>query len=272
MSSSTPSTLSFKKAIITGGAGGLGRAMAESLIKQGKRVIIVGRTESKLKEAAEQIGAETYYILDTSDNSSIPEFVKKVTTEHPDVDCLINNAGVQRPFQFPGAGSDYPFDLGKADAEINTNIRGPMHLTLHLLPHFQKQESGVIMNVSSILGFNPTTLINPVYNGTKAWLHSFTLNLRTELANSQQRIKVVEIAPPSVETDLHRERKDPDDNKRAAGNKIAMTVPEFMAEVEQGWKEDADIIAPGRAGAVVAKWYEAYGKGYSMATSKATRL
>lgn len=265
--SSQPRTLSFQKAIITGGSGGLGLAMAESLLKEGKKVIIVGRTESKLASAAKDIGATAYYVLDTSKIDSIPSFVQKVTTDHPDADCLINNAGVQRPFQFPGAGDDYPFDLSKADAELDTNIRGPMHLILHLLPHFQKKDSAVIMNVSSVLGYNPTSLINPVYNGTKAWVHYFTLNLRTQLENSGQKIKVVEIAPPSVETDLHRDRKNPDDNKRSQGNKTAMSVSEFMKEVEQGWKDDKDIIAPGPAGAVVQKWYDAYEEGYTKATS-----
>ena len=262
-----PSTLSFKKAIVTGGSGGLGRAMAESLIKQGKKVIIVGRTESKLSSAAKEIGAEAYYVLDTSDIASIPAFVKKVTTDHPDVDCLINNAGVQRPFQFPGAGEDYPFDLSKADAELDTNIRGPMHLIIHLLPHFQKQQQAVIMNVSSVLGYNPISLVNPVYNGSKAWVHLFTMNMRTQLQNSNQKIKIVEIAPPTVETDLHRERKDPNDNKQSSGNKSAMSVQDFMKEVEQGWEQNEDVIAPGSSGAVVKKWYDAYGEGYAKATS-----
>lgn len=239
--------------------------MAESIIKQGKSAIIVGRTESKLKETASQIGAKAHYVLDTGDVSAIPSFAEKVMKEHPETDCLINNAGVQRPFQI--MGPDYDFDPNKADQEINTNIRGPLHLCLAFIPHFNKHENGgVIMNVSSVLGFLPSSVINPVYNGTKAWLHMFSMNLRTQLNGAGSKIKVVEIVPPSVETDLHRERKDPDDNKRAKGNKVALTLEEFMADVEEGWRGNEDTVAAGPGKNIVKKWFDTYGEDYRKAT------
>jgi short-subunit dehydrogenase involved in D-alanine esterification of teichoic acids len=189
-------------------------SIAETLISIGKSVIIVGCTESKLKSTAFEIGAAAYYTLDTGNVKSIPAFVSRVTKEHSELDCLINNAGLQRPFQ--ALGSDYDFDLAKADQEIDINIRGPLHLSLNLLPHFNSQPNGgVIMNISSALGYLPYSVVNPVYNGTKAWVHMFSMNLRTQLAQAGSKVRVVEIVPPSVETDLHRERKNPDNNKRA---------------------------------------------------------
>lgn len=92
--STTTSIKDVKCILVTGGGGGLGRAMSESLIKQGKKVIIAGRTESKLKDAAKEMKAAGYYVLDTGDVKSIPEFAKKLTKEHPDLDGLINNAYV----------------------------------------------------------------------------------------------------------------------------------------------------------------------------------
>lgn len=258
-------TLSFKCALITGGGGGLGRAMSESLLARGKKVIIVGRTESKLQSAAKEMGATGYYVLDTGDVSSIPGFIRKVTTEHPELDCVINNAGVQRPFQV--LGPDYGFDLAKADQEVDINIRGPMHLTVGFVQHFnEKKIGGVVMNVSSILGFNPSSLINPVYNGTKAWVHYFTTNIRTQLAQAGSNVRIVEIVPPAVETDLHRERKDPDDNKRDKGNKVALTVPEFIKEVEQGWEKNQDTITAGPGHDVVDAWNSSMGEKYLKAT------
>lgn len=255
------STLSFSTALITGGGGGIGKGLAESLIKKGKKVIIAGRTESKVKDAAAEIGAEAYYVLDVSDTSSIAPFIEKITKEHPDLDCVINNAGVQRPFQI--LGPDYDFDLSKADQEIDTNIRGPMHLCVGLAKHFNdKKNGGVIMNVSSVLGFQPFSLVNPVYNGTKAWLHFFTLNLRTQLAKADSKVKVVEIVPPTVETDLHRERQDPDDNKKSKGNKQALSLEEFVQQVEKGWDADDDTIAPGMAAEIVKTWQDALGSKY----------
>lgn len=255
------STLDFKCALITGGAGGLGRAMAQTLLSMGKRVLIAGRTESNLKQTASEIGATAYYVLDTGKPSDIGPFVSKVTKDHPELDCLINNAGVQRPFQ--ALGPTYGFDLGQADQEIDINIRGPLHLSLKLLPHFQNQPNGaVIMNVSSILGFLPVSVINPVYNGTKAWLHMFSMNLRTQLAQANSKTKVVEIVPPAVETDLHRQRENPDDNKKSSGNKITLSIDEFMDDVVAGWKNNEDTVSAGPGKKIVQSWFEALGDEY----------
>ena len=241
--------------------------MAQDLLKRGKKVILAGRTESSLKETTQAIGATAYYVLDTGDTASIPDFISRITADHPDLDCIINNAGVQRPFQI--FGPDYTFDLAKADAEVNINIRGPMHLIVGLMPHFEKKDKAVIMNVSSVLGFVPFSVVNPVYNGTKAWLHSFTVNLRTQCAASDRGkgIKVVEIAPPAVETDLHRERIDPDDNKKDK-LPISLSIEEFMEEVRRDWEGDKDIISPGIGKEVVADWDKTMGERYRKMAQK----
>lgn len=110
-----PHLLDFKTAVVTGGGGGLGYAMAEWLLKKkGKKVILVGRTESNLKEAVQKLGGETtYYVLDTGKIEDIKPFVDRLIKENPDVDCLINNAGVQRPLEVTN------LDLEKLDQEIN---------------------------------------------------------------------------------------------------------------------------------------------------------
>ena len=251
-----PQTLGFKCAIVTGGGNGLGRAISAWLISEGKKVIIVGRTESKLQAAAEEMGHSTpYYTLDTGDISAIPDFIKQVVKDHPEVDCLINNAGVQRPLDVNST-----FDLEKADQEIDINIRGPMHLSIGLLAHFKSNPSGaLIVNVSSVLGYIPTSIINPVYNGTKAWLHFWSMNLRTQLKDTS--VRVVEIAPPTVETDLHRDRVDPDDNKKGK-NDSALSVDEFMEFVTRDWKEGKETIGAGLSQKVVDRWYKEFGPDY----------
>jgi len=257
------STLSFQCALITGGGGGLGKAMAEALIALGKSVIIAGRTESNLKKTAAEIGAKAYFVLDVSKISTIADFVKDVVSKHPELDCVINNAGVQRPFQI--LGPDYGFDLDHADQEIDTNIRGPMHLSVLLVPHFNSlPNGGVIMNVSSVLGYLPYSFVNPVYNGTKAWIHSFSMNLRSQLRQAGSKIKVVEIVPPTVETALHRERKDPNDNRKDH-NASALSTTEFMEQVMEGWKNDSDNCPAGLGHELVDKWYAAYGEAYTKA-------
>jgi short-subunit dehydrogenase involved in D-alanine esterification of teichoic acids len=234
--------------------------MAIDLLSRGKKVIIVGRSVSKLEAAASEIGATAYYQFDTSSISSIPSFLSKVVADHPDLDCIINNAGVQTPLQI--YGPDYEFDLGKADMEIDINIRGPLHLTTWLLKNqFNKLEGGggVVMNVSSVLGFVPFSVVNPIYNGTKAWTHFFTMNLRTQLERAGSTVKVVEIIPPMVETELHRDRKDPKDNSVDKGG---MSVDAFMEELKAGWENDDGEISPGMGKKIVGKWQEEFGSKY----------
>lgn len=153
-------TLDFKCALVTGGGGGIGQAISEYFLSVGKKVIICGRTESKLQEASKQMKNCPYYVLDTGKISAIPEFIRTITKEHPDLDCLVNNAGVQRPLDV-NVMSTEEFTQ-KADQEIAINIQGPMHLAVGLLPHLKQKSGAVIMNVSSVLGYIPTSIINPV--------------------------------------------------------------------------------------------------------------
>ena len=201
-------------------------------------------------------------MLDTGKTSDIAPFIKKIVSEHPDLDCLINNAGVQRPLDFNKMSADE--FLEKADNEVNINIHGPMHLAVGLLPHFKSKPSAVIMNVSSVLGYIPFSIINPVYNGTKAWVHFFSMNLRTQLQKAGANIKVIEIAPPSVGTDLHREREDPDDNKKDK-NPNALSVDEFMDDVIKACKEGKDTIGAGPSEKIIERWFNEFGPDYNKA-------
>lgn len=259
---SQPDPLGFTCAVVTGGAGGIGKAFAQYLISKGKKVLIAGRTESKLQSTAKEIGAEGYYVVDTGKTADIPRFVDTITKDHPELDCLVNNAGIQRPLQIL---EDKDF-LEKADQEIDINIRGPMHLALGLLPHFQTRPNALIINVSSVLGFIPFSIINPVYNGTKAWLHFWSMNLRTQLMQGGSKVRVVEIAPPTVSTDLHRERQDPDDNKKEK-NKSALSVDEFMDEVSKKLEAGDEMIGAGMADGIIDKWYGAFSEHYDKAAS-----
>jgi short-subunit dehydrogenase involved in D-alanine esterification of teichoic acids len=188
--------------------------------------------------------------------------VKKITGEHPDLDCIINNAGVQKPLSVTKM-SQKEF-LSKAEQDIAINVRGPMHLVMHLLPHFRQKESTVIMNVSSALGFIPISIVNPVYNAAKAWLHFFSMNLRTQLKGTA--VKVVEVVPPMVATDLHRDREDSDDNKKEKSPNT-LTVGEFMSYVIKCWGNGTDTVGAGMSEGVIDKWSKAFGGFYEKGAS-----
>ncbi len=121
------------------------------------------------------------------------------------------------------------------------------------------------MNVTSALAYSPRSYINPIYCATKAFMHSFTVNLRTQLEKADSRNKVVEIVPPLAESDLHRDRKDPDDNKKGK-NPGALSVEEFMEGVIKGYEKEEETIAPGMAGQAVKAWYDTFGDKYKEAT------
>lgn len=246
--------LNFHCALITGGAGGLGRATAEYFMSKGKKVIIAGRTEANLITTHKEIKCAGYYVLDTGDVSKIPGFISQITKDHPDLDCLVNNAGVQMPLSVL---KDDPADLlARADREIDINVRGPMHLAVGLLPHLRGRPAATIINVSSVLGFVPFVVGNPCYNGTKAWLHFWTVGLRAQLRGTG--VRVVEVAPPMVGTDLHREHDDPDNNKKDR-NPMAMTVEEYMREVAEKLERGDETFAAGMGQEAVDKWYGAFG-------------
>jgi short-subunit dehydrogenase involved in D-alanine esterification of teichoic acids len=95
-------------------------------------------------------------------------------------------------------------------------------------------------------------------------VHFFTMNLRTQLRQAGSKIKVVDIIP-TVETALHRERKDPNDNKKAHANASALSISEFMEQVLEGWKNNNDNCPAGLGHELVEKWYAAYGEAYTKA-------
>jgi uncharacterized oxidoreductase len=183
--------ISNNKILITGGASGIGFGLAERFVQENNTVIICGRREAALKEAADKLPSIITRVCDLTIASEREELYKWIEKEHDDLDILINNAGIQ---QWMAVSDDNFFQ--RAKEEITINIEAP----LHLVSLFQNLPSlRVIMNVTSGLSFSPLTK-TPVYCGTKAFLHSFTLSLRHLLKS--KHIEVIELIPPALNTDL----------------------------------------------------------------------
>lgn len=187
--------LSGNTVLITGGGTGIGLAMAIRFLKAGSRVIIVGRRAEKLNEAKEKYPELITKVCDVTDEEARRELFAWVTAEYPDVNILVNNAGIQRAINLTCAGDDW----GKYRTEIATNLEAPIHLSMLFTPYFMEKENTAIVNVSSRLGL-VTAVWVPIYTATKAGLHNFTRALRKQLSNSN--VKVCEILPPMVDTDL----------------------------------------------------------------------
>jgi len=186
--------LSSNTVLITGGSNGIGFALAERFLKAGSEVIICGRRENKLKEVKDKYPKIHTFKCDTGNETERIELFSKVIEQYPSLNVLINNAGIQRKIDLTKEE-----DWKKTEEEILINFNGYIHLSILFIPHLLKQNNPVLMNVSSGLAFVPMASA-PIYCATKAGIHSFTMSLRHQL--NKTTIKVIEIIPPAVDTDL----------------------------------------------------------------------
>jgi uncharacterized oxidoreductase len=189
--------LSGNTVLITGGAAGIGFAFAERFIKAGNKVIVCGRREVKLLEAKEKYPELITRICDVTKESDRIALFDWITSEHPDVNVLINNAGIQQRYHVLKTNAKEEWSY--YSQEIASNIEAPFHFAMLFAPYFANKDYGAILNVSSGLAFTPMA-ITPIYSATKAAVHSFTMSLRHQLEDTS--IEVIEVAPPAVNTDL----------------------------------------------------------------------
>lgn len=218
--------------LITGGASGIGFALAKRLSQRGNRVIICGRRQAALAKAQAAVPALVTQVCDVADSGSRQAMVKWLNSHQPTLNVLINNAGVQHRRSFWESGA-----FASLDQEVAINFTAPIHLISELLPLLHRQRHAVIASVSSGLAFVPIAEL-PVYSATKAALHSLTLSLRHQLKESG--IKVVEIVPPIVDTDLGGGRR----SARAA-QQYMMSADDFAAEVLRQLEADKDEVLVG---------------------------
>lgn len=179
--------------LITGGGSGIGAALARRFHDRGDTVIVAGRRADALADVCagrERMHAIT---LDVDSPDGVADFARRLLTDYPDVNVLINNAGIMRL-----EAIDTARPLADAEETISTNLLGPIRLIDALVDHLAAQPDAAIVNVTSGLAFVPMTAA-AVYSATKAAVHSYTVSLRAALAG---RVEVIELAPPAVQTGL----------------------------------------------------------------------
>ncbi|VVB90987.1 L-rhamnose 1-dehydrogenase (NADP(+)) [uncultured archaeon] len=187
--------------LITGGSTGIGFALAEAFVKEGNTVIICGRREHKLKEAKNKYPQIHTRVCDLTKETEREALYNWVRFEFKDINILINNAGIQRMIDFRKGISN----LSDGENEIDINLTVPIQLSAYFIPELLNKTESAIINVSSGLGFVPLAIM-PVYCATKAAMHSFSLSLRHQLKNTS--IKVFEVIPPMVDTELDKGSRD----------------------------------------------------------------
>ncbi len=227
---------------ITGGTSGIGKGLAEAFHKLENRVIIAGRREDRLKSICAANPGMRYRTLDVTDPGNIRKATTEVLDEFPGLNCVINNAGIQRKIDFAGGSK---LVERAATEEIDTNLLGVIRVAASFIPHLIRQQDGVLINVSSGLAFVPLAR-QPVYCACKAAVHSLTLSMRRQLRDS--RLKVVELIPPWVETELGGATKAADIK---AGSK-PMPLDAFIEQAMKGLASNGDEVAVAEAGHLVA--------------------
>jgi uncharacterized oxidoreductase len=216
--------LSGNTIFITGGGSGIGRGLAEALHKRGNKVIISGRRRGPLDEVVAANPGMAAIELDMTDPASIERAAAQLIEDYPELNVLINNAGIMQPDAAAGR-----IDDALLVATVTTNLLGPIRMTSALIDHLKTKDDAVVAYTSSVLAFVPLAP-TAVYSSTKAALHSYILSQRFMLRDT--KVRVLEIAPPWVRTDLMNSRKA----------EQAMPLDAFIDETMVVLGTDADEI------------------------------
>src|SRR4051812_38449291 len=137
--------LSSSTVLVTGGASGIGLALASRIHAAGSTVAICGRREDKLREARERLPGLVTRVCDLSRPDERRALVDWATRELPRLNVLVNNAGIQRYPKLPEGEGDWPL----TEEEIAVNLEAPVHLAMLLAPYFRKQHEAAIVNITS---------------------------------------------------------------------------------------------------------------------------
>jgi len=229
--------LSNNTILITGGGSGIGLALAVELLNYNNKIIIAGRNIEKLQLAQTNHPKLEILQVDISDEASVKKLTYEVLEKYPDLNFLINNAGVINLWNI----KTKKVSISGQKAELLTNVFGTIQLTQSLIPFLLNKKNATILNVSSALAFVPMASA-PVYSATKAALHSYTISLRQQLQGTN--VSVFEVLPAAINTDMakHIEKSA---GIEASGQGM---LPEKLAVlIVSGLKKNNFEIRPGMA-------------------------
>ncbi len=211
-------SLTGKKAIITGGARGVGKATALALAKEGVEVGLIARTTESLAAVCDTIqaaGGKAYYAAaDVSDYKAATAAVNELQNQMGKIDILVNNAAIAE------MGSVIDMDHNKWEDIIRVNLFGVYYVTKALLPQLIEQKSGDIVTVASTAGTRANANAS-AYSASKFAVIGFMESLMYEVR--QHNIRVHTIAPSTIATDMA-------DGLGIVSNRDSIMQPEDLAQ------------------------------------------
>jgi len=224
--------MSGNSILITGGATGIGYAMAKYFLERGNKVLICGRRENRLTQAANELPGIKIIKCDVTNPDDRSALFAYVQNNFSNMNILINNAGIQRNIDLTKGTADFE----NGDNEIRVNFEAPVFLSALFTSFLSGKENAAIVNVSSGLAFRAEYATGmPIYCATKAALHAFSLAQRKQL--EPLGIKVIELIPPAVVSELNTNSGQ---WKRGAGTNMPSSeayVASAFARMEQGETE-----------------------------------
>jgi 3-hydroxy acid dehydrogenase/malonic semialdehyde reductase len=174
---------------VTGATAGFGTAITRRYLREGHKVVAVGRRAERLQALQEEFTGLPLHtaVLDVRDKDAVAALIAALPAEFAEIDVLVNNAGLAL-----GLEPAHKALLDDWERMVDTNIKGLMYVTRALLPGMVARQRGHVVNLGSVAGHYPYPGGN-VYGGTKAFVRQFSLNLRADLAGS--KVRVTDIAP-----------------------------------------------------------------------------
>lgn len=221
--------------LITGGTSGIGFEFIKQLSELDNTIIVTGRDLQKLERTKKSFPKVHTIQSDVSDPKAVAALYEQVTKQFPDLNILINNAGIMKTINV----HDTTGTLTDLTQEIEINLNGPIRMVKQFLPHLKKKSAAAIVNVTSGLAFVPLP-VSPVYCATKAGLHSYTLSLRVQLKNTN--VKVFDLAPPATQTELLG-----DFSEEGRKGISIMKVEDMVKVAVNGMTNDRFEIRPGQS-------------------------
>lgn len=217
--------------LITGGTAGMGLEFVKQLSEQGAKIIVSGRKQEALNETKKLYPNVHTFQSDVSKPKDIEQLYKDVTQQFPELNIIINNAGMMRLIDL----QDTSLDLENINQEIATNLSGTIQMVHQFLPHLLKQKSAAIVNVSSGIAFMSYSAA-PVYSATKAGVRAYTQALRLQLEDTN--VKVFEMIPPGVKTKLQ------DDWVKKPNDRMMMNADAMIKVAIEGMLKDKKELKP----------------------------
>ena len=214
-----------KAAIVTGGSKGIGRGIAEALIRSGLNVLISARNQDELARAVAELnklgGSKAFgCVCDVRDYAAVKSLFEQATSALGGVDVLINNAGIGK---FATVAEMPPEDFR---AIVETNLFGVYYCCHEAIPLLKQRGGGYIINISSLAGANPHPRM-AAYNASKFGLNGFSEALMQEVRHDN--IKVTYIMPGSVNTHFGGDEPSSEQSWQLQPADVAQVVMDLLS-------------------------------------------